>query len=419
MRASYAAVLRVRHARPLLLAALLGRLSYAMAPLALVLQVHAATGSFARAGAASAVTALTSGVLAPVRGRLVDRYGQRRCLPPFALVYAVALGAVAPLAGPGPVATVATMLLAALAGAAAPPLAASMRVLWASLLGQGAALQTAYALDAVLEETVYTVGPLVAGGLAAAVDPAASLPAAAGLCLAGTLAFAASPVSQAWSGRQEGAPVGRAGAMAAPGIRIMVASLVGVGVANGIWDIGLVAAARDHGSAATGGVLLALMSAGSAAGGLLYGARSWRRPAGQRYLILLALLCLACAPMVVAPGLVALGAAAALVGLALAPAISSAYVLAAELAPAGTMTEAATWVTTASNVTAAGGIALAGALVDEVGVAWTLATAWAGATAALLVTLAGRARLGAARYRGKHEPRRAGARQARRTWRIL
>jgi hypothetical protein len=392
MRVSYGSVLSVRHARPLVLAALLGRFSYAMGPLALVLFVQDATGSFARAGAASAATTLASGLLAPVRGRLLDRYGQARCLPLFAVVYAVALVGVVVVTRPGSTGAPATILLAGLAGVAAPPLGASMRVLWASLVGQGPALQTAYALDAVLEEVIFTLGPLVTTVAVTVVDPAAGLLTAAALGVAGTLAFVASPVSRAWAGRQS-ERVGWAGAMAAPGLRVLVASLVGVGAAIGIWDIAVVAAGRDFGSLATGGLLFALVSAGSAAGGLAYGARTWRRPVGQRFVILLALLAVVCAPMAAAPGLVTLAALATLVGLLLAPLVSSAYVLATELAPPGTLTEAATWVLTANNVTAAAGMALAGAMVEGVGVGWTFAAAWACAAVALLVALAGRARL--------------------------
>jgi MFS family permease len=83
------------------------------------------------------------------------------------------------------------------------------------------------------------------------------------------------------------------------------------------------------------------------------------------------------------------------------------------------MTESATWVTTAMNVTAAAGMTLAGALVDRAGVSPTMVLAWGCTAAALLVALAGRASLGAERYRGKHEVRHAGARQAVRARRIL
>jgi hypothetical protein len=50
-----------------------------------------------------------------------------------------------------------------------------MRVLWTTLVGQGPALQTAYALDTVLEEAIFTLGPLAAGGLLAAIAGRARL----------------------------------------------------------------------------------------------------------------------------------------------------------------------------------------------------------------------------------------------------
>jgi hypothetical protein len=423
VRSSYRDILRVPHARPLVLASLLGRLAFATGPLGLVLLVQDRTGSLAQAGLTSALVALTSGLLAPMRGRLVDRFGQRRCLPPLAVVFAAAMVGIVVVARPGSTGTVTTLGLAAVVGAAAPPIGASMRVLWIALIGQGPRLQTAYALDAVLDELLFVVGPLLAAGLATVLDPAAGPLAAASLALAGTLGFVASPVSGAYTGRRTApAAAGRtgwAGALSRPGMRVLVLSLTGVGAAIGLWEIGLVGAARQAGATEAAGLLLAAWGAASAVGGLWYGARAWRGPAGQRYLVLLALLVLACAPMAATTSPVALGALIVLVGAVVAPLESSAYVLAAELAPPGTLTESGTWMTTAMNVTAAAGIAAAGALVDRAGVSVTLAVACACTGIGLLVALAGRDRLGAAPYRGKHEVRRVATRQLRRERRML
>ncbi len=386
----YLEVLRLRQARALLAAALVGKLSFAMGPLALVLFVQHATGSFTLAGGAAAATTLTSGLLAPLRGRLIDRHGQRLLLP-FAATYAAAFAAMLPLAGRGSAGAALAIVLAGVAGAAAPPLSASMRVLWVELVGNGPRLQTAYALDSVLEEVLYTAGPLLAGALAL-VAPALALCTVAALSLVGTGAFTASPVARGWTGRQS-EQVGWAGAIGEPGIRVVVASLSGFGATLGVLTIALVAAAKAHGPAATGGVLLGLISVGSAVGGFWYGSRTWRSATGQRFPWLLGLAALACAPMPFLPSLLALGAAAAAFGLLLSPLLSSAYLLATELAPPGSMTEAATWVTTASNVTAAGGTALAGILVDHAGVHWTLGAACACSAMGFLVALAGRATL--------------------------
>jgi hypothetical protein len=423
VRSTYLSILRLPHARPLLLASLVGRLSSATGPLSVVLFVQEQTGSLAQAGAASAAIALTSGLLAPVRGRLVDRLGQGRCLPPMAAAFAAALAGLVAVAGPGSRQVAAIVGLAAVAGAVVPPLGASMRVLWLSLVGQGPRLQTAYALDAVLDELLFVTGPLLAGGLATLYGPGVGVLATGGLALVGTLGLVASPVSRAQAGgpaETTSGQAGWAGALRAPGMRTLALSLAGVGAAIGIWEIGLVGAAREAGSAEAASLTLAAWAAASAVGGLWYGSRSWRRPAGQRYLVLLTLLVLACAPMAAAASsLLALGAVVALVGLVLAPLESSAYVLAAELAPPGTLTESGTWMTTAINVTGAAGLAVAGALVDRVGVSATLAVAGACAAAGLLVALAGRDRLGAAPYRGRHAMSHATARQLRRERRIF
>jgi hypothetical protein len=418
---SYVAILRLPHARALLFASLVGRLAFTTGPLSVVLFVQEKTGSLAQAGAASAAIALSSGLLAPLRGRLVDRHGQRRCLPPMALAVMAALVGLVAVAGPGPGRVAATVALAAAAGATAPPLGASARVLWLALVGQGPRLQTAYALDAVLDELLFVIGPLLAGGLAIVYDPAAGVLATAGLAVAGTLGFVASPLSrtQAGGGAATSGGNGWAGALSRPGMRTLALSLTGVGAAIGIWEISLVGAAREAGAPAAASLSLAAWAAASGIGGLWYGARTWRRPAGQRYLALLALLVLACAPMAVAGSPLVLGAMVALVGLLLAPLESSAYVLAAELAPPGTLTESGTWLTTAVNVTAAAGLAVAGTLVDRVGVPATLAIACACTAGGLLAALAGRDRLGAAPYRGRHEAGQAAARHVRRARRIL
>jgi hypothetical protein len=339
----------------------------------------------------------------------------------MAAAFAAALAGLVGVAGPGSRQVAATVALAAVAGAVVPPLGASMRVLWLSLVGQGPRLQTAYALDAVLDELLFVTGPLLAGGLATLYQPAAGVLVTGGLALAGTLGLVASPVSRAQAGgpATEEGRAGWAGALRAPGMRTLSLSLAGVGAAIGIWEIGLVGATRDAGAAEAASLLLAAWAAASAVGGLWYGSRDWRRPAGQRYLVLLTLLVLAGAPMSATVSPLALGAMVALVGLVLAPLESSAYVLAAELAPPGTLTESGTWMTSAINVSAAAGLAAAGTLVDEVGVPATLAVAGACTAAGLLVALVGRDRLGAASYRGRHTASHATARQLRRERRIL
>ena len=108
-----------------------------------------------------------SGVGAPVQGRLVDRFGQRRVLPPLALVHAAALGLLVlttELGAP----TAVLVLFGLLAGFAIPPTSSVLRSMWPSLLrDRPHLLQPAYALDSVLIELIFILGPLLTGLLTA------------------------------------------------------------------------------------------------------------------------------------------------------------------------------------------------------------------------------------------------------------
>ena len=77
------------------------------------------------------------------------------------------------------------------AGGAFPQLSAKVQTRWAGLLAGESALQTAYALESVVDEVVYIVGPVLVTALAARLFPAAGLGGAAVLVTAGTLWFAA------------------------------------------------------------------------------------------------------------------------------------------------------------------------------------------------------------------------------------
>ncbi|GDY62701.1 hypothetical protein SAV14893_020940 [Streptomyces avermitilis] len=74
-RPSYAALLRIPHARRTFTAALVGRLSYGVVSLAMTLTVARGTGSYAVAGTVMALFGAMSVVLSPARAALIDRYG--------------------------------------------------------------------------------------------------------------------------------------------------------------------------------------------------------------------------------------------------------------------------------------------------------------------------------------------------------
>ena len=148
----YAEVLRVPHVATLIAATLIARFPIGINALALILYLREQTGSFAIAGIVAGGLAAGSGIGAPVQGRLVDTFGQRRVLVPLALVHAAALGSVVGLAELGAPAASMTAC-SVLAGFAIPPTSSVLRSMWPMLLeDRPHLLQPAYALDSVLIE---------------------------------------------------------------------------------------------------------------------------------------------------------------------------------------------------------------------------------------------------------------------------
>ena len=369
---SYLELLRLPGAARLAFAALVGRIPISMVPLAYILLLRAVGDSFAVAGAVAASVAIAGGLAAVPQGRLVDRLGQPRVLISFGVLHTATLLAVL-LAARGGAAPWALIALAALDGLTIPPLSGSMRALWPVMTGGGERLETAFALEAVLQEGFYIAGPLVVGGLVAIASPDAAVVAAAALTFAGTVLFATSPLSRAQRGGRS--PAGRLGALAAPGLRTLVLVLLPVGVAFGAIEVAVPAFAENHGSRATAGVLLAVWGLGSMLGGLWYGTRRWETPPGRRFAAILAVLPLAMAPVGLAGSPAALGVLLVVAGAPIAPAFTTAYTLVNRLAPPGAITEAFTVTTTAVVAGIALGNAAAGALVDSIGPGWTFVAA--------------------------------------------
>jgi MFS family permease len=362
---SYRAVLALPYALRTFVPALLGRLSYGLLPLATLFTVHHATGSFTAAGAAVAAYGVT-GLLMPLKARLIDRYGQRRVLPPLAGAGGTALAALAISAGTGQHAAV-LIALAALAGVALPPLGPSMRATWRKLTEGTELKQRAFALDSICEETLWLVGPLVAGVMLEVAAARTALLVAAGLNVVGTLLMVSSPILRQppTTERQTPRRLG-AGPLAVSGLRqlalVIGASALGIAMAY----TAIAATAAGHESPSAAGYIEAGIALGSVAGGLLWGRRRHTRRRSTHLAGLLAYVAIGMLAASLATGnLLGLGAAMTVVGVGIAPLFVVAFLAADEIVPDHQRTESSTWVNTANNVGSAIGAAVAGVVVDR------------------------------------------------------
>ncbi|MET8408904.1 MFS transporter [Streptomyces sp. NPDC005195] len=383
MAAGYLEILRARHAARLLAGTLTGRLPNATAAIAVVLFIRAEGGTYGLAGALAAVYGVANAVGQPLLGRLVDLYGQPRVQLPAALVSALGM-AVFALSGtdPLPVAYAAMVV----AGLFTPPLEGGLRALWPSVLRREDQVHTAYAMDAVAQEVMFTVGPLLVTLFVSLWSAQAALLILNGIGVLGALWVVVSPPSRAW--RSAPREAHWLGALRSPGLVALLGAFLFVGNALGSITVAAMSYADDHGGDAVYGWLMAALGLGALVGGTVYGTRQWSGAPERRLRVLVAFLAVCYLPLLLMPGAVAMTALTALAGVFLAPCIACAFIIVDRHAPKGTVTEAFSWLVTTFTVGASVGTGLAGPVVEWGGAVWGFAVPGAAGAAALVVLLA-------------------------------
>ncbi|MFG3498423.1 MFS transporter [Streptomyces sp. NPDC047928] len=381
----YADILGARHAMRLLVGTLVGRLPNGTAHIAIVLFTRAEGGGYTLAGGLAAVYGLSNAVGQPLLGRAVDLHGQPRVQLPAAVVSALGMVLLTFVGIDAPVLAYAAV---ALAGLFTPPLEGGLRALWPSVLGREDRVHRAYALDAIAQEVMFTVGPLLVTLLVSLWSPAAALLVINAIGVLGALSVVVSEPSRAW--RSAPREAHWLGALRSRGLLALLGAFFFVGFALGSITVAAVAYADDHGRASVYGWLMAALGLGALVGGAVYGARQWAGPPERRLRFIVGLLALGYLPLALTPGVVAMTALAALSGVFLAPAIACAFIVVDRHAPRGTVTEAFSWLVTTFGVGAAGGTALAGPALESSGTTAGFAVAAVGGIAALSVLIATR-----------------------------
>lgn len=367
MPSTYRSVLSVTGAPRLLASALFGRLPQGMSSLAILLLVRGSTHSYAVAGVAVGANALATAAIAPVQGRLIDRSGRARVLAPAAIAQC-ALFVLLVLAAHWHASPGTLVALAGLAGALMPSIASTVRALLGEVMEDPKVRESAYALESIAQELIWIVGPLLVGLIVTLTSPSVAVLLLGLVCVSGTLVFVRSPLAARPPVVVHEDHV-RVPALSSGPLRMLLGPVALTGFGLGAIEVGLPSLALHAGAPSASGVLLALWSVGSVAGGLWFGSRSWRSSLATRYRTLLIAAVALTAPLIVARSIPAGSICAVLAGLAIAPVFSCQYALVGRATAPGSQTEAFTWVTSALVAGIAGGAALGGAVISSGGVA--------------------------------------------------
>lgn len=346
--------------------AFVARMPMAMLGIGIVLLVTAYRDSYAEAGVVAAAAVATGSLAAPLQARLADRYGQPRVLAPLLVVHAVALIAVV-LAVTRSQSLVVVGLLAAVSGASLPKFDAFVRVRWAHALTGTGRLPTAFALESVLDEVVFVVGPVAVTLVATTINPALAVAGTLLFTIGGGLAFLACrstvpPTVDRVPGTAREALPWRT-------LLPLLGAFGALGVAFGAIEVSVVAFTDEAGQAAAAGLVLAAFAAGSLVAGLVFGARVHGPPTRARLVLAQVVLTGALAVTLLATTTGTLAATLAVAGVAISPSLITGFGLAEQSASRSRVTESIAWTTTALGIGVAVGAAVAGSVIDAEGAA--------------------------------------------------
>jgi predicted MFS family arabinose efflux permease len=381
---AYRQVLSDPRARAFSLAGFVARLPLSMTGMGIVLLISRQTGSFGKAGMVTAVATVVGAVTAPMWGRIIDRVGQGRVLVVAALIQNLGLALlIASVTLGAPFAL--TLVTAVAVGAGFSLAGSSVRTRWSHLLGASPLLNTAFAVEAVLDEVVFIVGPVLVTFLATTFHPALGLAVSATIGLTGALTLAAQRSTQP--------PVVPRHSDDARAHRLPVRFLVTVSLACaalgaifGGMEVAIVAFATESGVLRYTGAILMCWAFGSLLSGLVIGTVHWRATPSRRLRIGAVALALSLVPLpfvdrpAVAAGLLALS------GMAIAPTLIASVAVTQQAVPASRLTEALSWNSTGIAAGLALGAAAVGRLIDDGGANAGLAGV-VGAGAALIVSV--------------------------------
>ena len=393
----YTQLFRIRGTKAFCLSGALARLPMSMMSLGIVLALNHIYDNWTIAGTMSAAYVFAVAVVTPLYARLFDRFGQRRVgrLALAAQVAAMLLFAFGALVRV-PIGLL--FVLAIMMGLTQFAFGALVRTRWAYALrgvdGEEMLLNTAYALEAAIDEIVFILGPILAAWLATSVHPVSQLFVPTIACaLGGTVFFRLKSTQPPAMIEQidvtqseqelvrEGEQSNRFGlrqlrsgkpraksALLYGGVLPVLAVFVVFNMSFTAFDVSITATIKAMGLEQFLGLQLAMFAVGSCIGAMIFGSRRFK---GSHWAHMVLFLCVLTAGYVgfrlAMDNLLLLGVLEVLTGLFVSPLFTTGNLVVKELVPAESLTEGLSWVSTAGTVGASLGSFVAGIVLDQAG----------------------------------------------------
>ena len=382
----YAAFFRLPDVVRLLAVVLAARMPIGMMSLALLMHLRALSGTFAFAGGAVGTYLVAMACSAPIIGRIVDRRGPRGVLVVLGIAQPILLGLIL-FAEPLRLPLAAIVPLVALTGACAPPISTVTRTLWRHRFDDDEDRRTAFAIDTVMIEFNFTVGPALIALILLVASPRAALAVTWIFASSAVPLFLLSPAPRYFKISRD---VERhlLGPLTEPRLLLIYATTAALTFMFGMIEVGYPGFATGLGHPALGGALLACCSIGSALGGFAYGGMRFAAPVERQLSRFMLAMVLPLAAQAWAVSVWLFAPLAFACGLLIAPSLTALTLLVTRRAPERYAAEAFTWLSTCVVIGIGAGMAVGGQLVEVVGAWSTFAAAAAACFVATLLSLA-------------------------------
>jgi predicted MFS family arabinose efflux permease len=244
-------------------------------------------------------------------------------------------------------------------------------------------LQTAFALEAVVDEAVFMVGPTVVTLLSTALAPESGLVAAGLAGVLGSVALVAQRRTEPPPGGRSAATGG--GPMQWRVLAPLTVAMICLGMLFGGAEVATVAFSQELGTKAASGPLLAVWALGSLLSGVITGSLHVTRSPATRLRWGLLVLGLLMSPLPLVHGFGLMAVMLFLAGFAISPTLIASVSWVEETVPPGRLNEALALVSTGVGAGVAPGAAIVGVVVDHAGASASyLLPAAAGLTGALV-----------------------------------
>jgi len=355
---------------------LIARMPISMDSLALIFIVVAVSDSYAIAGALSATASVVIALATPHWSRVADRIGQSamlvRVIP--IKVFAFCVFTVLVL-NETPVWTWFVAII--ITEAFSVNTGGLVRRRWLHVLSPDKTttaedekdrhiVNTAYSFEALMDEVVFILGPIIVTACATTIAPAAGIISGIIFLAVGVLLFVMQKDTEPPANpKREVDP--HPAVIRNKRVQAVVLPTTLLGGFFGSIAIVTVAFAEVRGQAGLSGVLLAIWAAGSAVAAIMNGVIKWRLTSATRFLIFLFALTILSIPMLFVHSITWLAVALFFNGFAIAPLVINAYGVAEGAVPPDQITETLTWVVAGMPMGGALASALSGQIIDRFG----------------------------------------------------